>query len=179
MYAYLLPSLPRLELGAPPPISRAELAQRCRELLPEEDAREVATGLEGRTGELASPAGRAWRDLETQLRNAVARRRALALDSPAPPQLRPHDGYRAAVDAAVEAAFAEVDPLRRERALDTLRWDLLGEIEAAGRWGLPAVLAYALRLRLVERWAGFDAAAGRAALDAALAGLEGIRESDS
>jgi len=172
VYLYLLPSLPRLQLGAPPPISGAELARRCRELLPAEDADEVAAALEGHLDGLESRAGRAWRHLETQLRNAVARRRAHALDTPAAPSLRSHAGYRVDVDAAVEAAFAESDPLRRERALDGLRWRLLGELEALDRWGLPAVLVYALRLRLAERWAIFDRDAGWAAADGFLAELE-------
>ena len=171
MYPNLVASLPRLQLGAPVPISRDELARRLRELLPEEDAREAATALEGRAEAMTTEAGRRWRDLDTQLRNSVARRRAQALDTPAAPHLRPHRGYRTDVDAAVEAAFAETDPLRRERSLDELRWRLLGEIEAVDRWGLPAVLAYALRLRLAERWAGFDTEAGWAALDGFLTEL--------
>ncbi len=178
MYPYLVASLPRLQLGAPVPISRDELARRCRELLPEEDAREATAALEGRTEAVSTAAGRRWHDLDTQLRNAVARRRAQALDTPAPPHLRPHAGYRTDVDAAVEAAFAETDPARRERSLDELRWRLLGEIEAVDRWGLPAVLAYALRLRLAERWARFDTEAGWAALDGFLADLETGHESD-
>jgi len=172
VYYYLLPSLPRLQLGAPAPISRGELARRCRELLPEEDAREVATALDGQIDALRSLAGRAWFDRETQLRNAVARRRAQALDTPPAPHLRRHGGYRVDVDAAVEAAFAESDPLRRERALDELRWRLLGELEAIDRWGLPAVLAYGFRLLLAERWAGFDTETGWAAVEGFLATLE-------
>jgi hypothetical protein len=66
------------------------------------------------------------------------------------------------------------DPLDRELALDRLRWTLLDELAVAAPFGLQAVLAYGLKLRLAEKWAAMDETEGlriaAGIADAALAG---------
>jgi Protein of unknown function (DUF2764) len=52
------------------------------------------------------------------------------------------------------------DPHARELLLDRLRWTLLDELAARPAFGLQAVLAYGLKLRLAEKWAAMDEAAG-------------------
>ena len=48
------------------------------------------------------------------------------------------------------------DPLERELALDRHRWALLDEMAAAPPFGVQAVFAYALKLRIVEKWAALS-----------------------
>ncbi len=186
MFTYLIASLPRLELGAVPPLDADELLERCRATLPERDVAELVAFTEGADGPHGAGAGAAgataasWRALETQIRNGVARRRAQRLGVPAEPHRRPHAGYRGDIDAAVDAAFEQPDPMARERELDALRWRLLDDLAAVDPWGLPFVLAYAMRLRLAQRWAALTAGgpgrdarvAGLARVDAYVAGLE-------
>jgi len=43
-------------------------------------------------------------------------------------------------------------PLERERALDRIRWRMLDELALMPAFGVQAVYAYALKLRLLEKW---------------------------
>ena len=93
---------------------------------------------------LAGTGSMRWRDIETQLRNAMAvargaehcRRNTSACD------LYWRD--------RVTAAFAEKDPLKRETLLDRVWWDAAGEltpVEAPLSRG--ALETYAIRLKIV------------------------------
>jgi hypothetical protein len=53
-------------------------------------------------------------------------------------------------------------------ALDHLRWQVLDELAGFNPFAAAAVLAYAVRLRLVERWNRLRATDGTEALQAAL-----------
>ncbi len=85
-----------------------------------------------------------WRDLETQLRNAMA-------------SARGDDRHRRSVDGCdlywqnrVTAAFQEKDPLKRETALDRIWWDAAGELTpVASPLSSGALETYALRLKIV------------------------------
>jgi hypothetical protein len=43
-------------------------------------------------------------------------------------------------------------PLERERALDRVRWNLLDELAGFDPFDSATALAYALKLRITERW---------------------------
>lgn len=159
MLPYLLASLPSLQPEGSPPMAVAALAAEVRRLLPEADAG-VVFPPEGAPA--VHEVARRYASWDTQLRNAVARRRVRARGDAAPLAARPHEGYRVDIDAAVEAAFDAPDPGARERALDALRWRLLDELAALDRWGVAALFAYARQLELLERRAALDPEAGRA-----------------
>ena len=165
-YYYFAASLPALSPDAPPPFTAAAVLEACRQHLSAADAAEAARLLAGPGEPGISPFGRAWHDRETLLRNAVARIRAARLKTDAAPHLRPAAGYDAAAERAAADAFARPTPSEREKALDRFRWRTLDELAAGGLFSSAAVLAYGLRLRIVERWASLDKARGRAAADA-------------
>jgi hypothetical protein len=101
-----------------------------------------------------------WRDLETQLRNAVAAARG---------------GERFARHATgcdlhwrnrVAAAFQERDPLKRETLLDRIWWDAAGELTPpAAPLSRGALETYAIRLRIALKRGRISKAAGGAAFD--------------
>ncbi len=157
---YLIASLPTLALDTPPPLAIAAFRETCDRVLPPSDAATVVALLAGQPSD--HPFVGAWRDRETQLRNAVARRRAArrGLD-PALCQ-RPVAGCDLRLMQGVDAAFEQADPLRREQALDRLRWSVLDELQGPQPHSFEAVLAYAVRLQLAVRGAQRDADAGRA-----------------
>jgi hypothetical protein len=168
--AYLAASLPMIFFGDPPPFSSAEFRRRCEGPLPAADLAALDWLLSGRADEAPRhPFVRAWNDAETQLRNALAWSRAAAWGVDAKPCQRLHGAYRADVRKTATDAWAKADPLERERELDRGRWRLLDEWSAAEPFGPPAVLAYGLKLRIAERWAGLKDEDGAAAL-ASLAG---------
>lgn len=173
MYAYLLSTLPSFTLDDPPPMTVATLLEHCRPFLGEEEFRalEDPAGGADTSGEAGSVARR-WRDVERQLRNAVARRRAPAWGVAAEPYLHEHEGFRVDVEDGVARAFDAPHALARERLLHELRWHLLDDLAGVVPWGFAAVFAYAQRLRDGEAWAQRDIEEGRRVLQATLERLE-------
>jgi len=164
-YYYLVASLPSLVLGEPPPLNMERLRFSCSTVLEPEDMAELERIAAGRDEECSGAFMQAWRDAEYQLRNAVAAVRAHRRNVEAQPHLREHRGFRVWIEKAVTDAFAKPNPAEREMALDRLRWQILDELSRQDPFGVGPVLAFALKLRMAERWARLDAAAGRRMLD--------------
>lgn len=158
---YLTATLPALTLGAPPPLASKDLPALWANLLGAEELEDVKLFAQGREFEGRSVFAKKWGAVETELRNAVARARASLLGEDVRPYLRPHHGFDILTERAVADAFGRADPRQREWALDRFRWTRLEEMGRAGRFGLPELLAFVLRLRLVERWAGLAVETGR------------------
>ena len=165
-YEYFAASLPSLRFGAPPPMAVAAFRDAARANLAADDFAALDAALAGRDG--PGFAG-AWRALDGQLRNAVARARAAKRGEDAAKWLRPHAGWSAAAEQGVAAAFQEADPLKRHFALERLRWDLAGEAAGLDPFSAAAVCAYGVRLAILERLAAVDAEAGLARLQRAVA----------
>lgn len=169
---YLVASLPTLVLGDPAPLDAAAFLAACANLLCAEEMAEATLMIEGRAGESASAFAKDWLRVDTQLRNAVARVRAGQRSTEARPYLRDHEGYDVSLEKAVTDAYTRPDPLERELFLDRYRWQRLEELVLAEPFGFAAVLAYALKLRMVLRWAGLNDEAGAARLTELLKELE-------
>jgi hypothetical protein len=169
-YYYLGASLPMFSLGMEPPISWAKFMDLCREQLqpPDMAALEdiVQTG-----GERTQDAfGVAWHGQETRLRNAIARHRASRLGRDPESYLRPAGGTDLPAEAAVANAFSRSTPLERELEIDRFRWKRLEEIAGLNPFAAAAIFAYALKLRLAERWTRMDADKGASAVDDVIRG---------
>jgi len=158
---YLVASLPTLVLGDPPPFSRQEMPTRCANMLSEEELVELQLFLEERESECTSDFVRRWHHADTQIRNAVARIRAGKLQAEARSYLRDHEGFDVSLEKAVTDAYARANPMEREQALDRCRWHVLDELVLRDPFEFSAVLAWAMKLRLVERWASLNDEDGR------------------
>jgi len=159
-YYYFAASLPMLTLGSPPPFSAARFRAMAADFLTSSDL----AALEEAVAETEAPHhpwNRRWREVETKIRNAIARLRGQHLRRESALYLRPQEGVDLALEKTVAEAFSRPTPLEREKALDRLRWARLEELAGYNIFHLNAILSYALRLRLCERWAGWDVAAGR------------------
>jgi len=151
-YTYLVASLPLLSFGGEPPMTVAEFVVYATPLMAPRDAEGLRKLVAGRFEDVRHPAIQALAARETQLRNAVARARAVRVGQDPGRYTRPHEGWQVAVEEGVAQAMAIGDPLQREQALDQLRWGLIDEIAAAPAFGLQAVYAYALKLSILEEW---------------------------
>jgi hypothetical protein len=164
-YYFLVASLPALSLDAPPPLSSDRFSGICREHLNREDL----AALGDLAGPLAAPSPhpfvREWRNREILLRNAVARQRASRLKRDPAPHLRERREFDPGVERAAAEAFAKPDPLERERSLDRFRWRDLDELAGLNPFSSEAVLAYSVKLRLVEQWSRLNRAEGRQRLE--------------
>ena len=184
---YLVSSLQPLALDAPPPYTAERFLGLCRSQLPEADVAALealfapalgspASSASGSSAPFASASASAivlsdapsghrllarWRDLDAQLRNAIAAERARLRGQDAARWRRPVEGCSLFWANRAAAAFQEKDPARRERLLDQVRWDAAGELTSpAAPLSTAAVFTYAIRLAVVLRRAARDAAAG-------------------
>ena len=84
-----------------------------------------------------------WRELETQLRNAMATARG------GEKHCRPARGCEVYWRNRMAAAFQEKDPLRRETMIDRVWWDAAGELTpVSSPLSRGALETYAVRLKI-------------------------------
>lgn len=165
-YPYFASTLPTQDFGAPPVLTADAFRGLAENNLSKADLAALDALLSG--GASDHPFVVAWRDLDTQIRNAIARQRAARIDgADASKYLRPHGGWSCAAEEAVAAAFAETDPLDRQRALLRVRWNAVGDLAGLDPFSSASVLAYAVRLAIAAELAAFDAEKGAARLRAA------------
>jgi len=158
-YTYLAASLPTLVFGVPPPYGVAEFRARCEGVLSRADLAFLDALIAG----VPAPGCRfvaEWQARETQLRNGVVRARAAHLGLEARPYQHDHAGWDMSVAKAVSDAFSKPNPLERELELDRCRWRTAEDLSRFTPFGVEAVLSFAVRLGIAERWAGLAEDAG-------------------
>lgn len=158
---YLIASLPPLTLNQQPPLSTEAFKSACRSQLSERDSHTVdrlCDGPDYGDGQTVAehPFAAKWQAREIQLRNAVARARAERRKTDAAGSVRPHMGFDPFIEDSVEEAFELPEPLARELALDRLRWKILDELAGVQPFTIPVVMAYAVKLRIAQRWAALN-----------------------
>lgn len=156
---YLVASLQPLTLDGPPPYTAERFIELCRGQLSAVDADGVAAVM----GESVSdhPLAARWRDLDAQIRNAMAGERARLHGQDAARWRRPADGCSLYWANRTAAAFQEKDVVRRERLIDQVRWDAAGDLTPpSSPLSVAAVFTYAIRLSIVLRGSARDVAAG-------------------
>lgn len=169
-YYYFAATLPALALDEPPPLRQDEFLARCREHLRPTDFETLSQVFEPHPTRRADhPFLQAWQRSEVLLRNALARARAAHRGCDVAPFLRPEASPDSAVDQAAKAALEHAVPLDRELALDRFRWTQAEQLAGYDPFALESILAYALKLKLVERWAALDAKVGRHVVDTLIA----------
>ena len=152
---YIVSSLQSLVFDGPAPYTW----ERFVEMLPPD--------LVAADGAFAAPPR--WRELETQLRNAMAAARG------GEKYRRPTSGCDLYWQNRVTAAFSEKDPLKRETLLDHVWWDAAGELTPiAAPLSRGALETYAIRLQIVLRRNRISQEAGDALFDRLTAAAEAI-----
>ena len=169
MRLYLAASLPPVALGDSAPWTPAEFLFHCQGALEPEDWCELSLVIEGRSEEGSSDFAAWWHGIDTQIRNQLARIRAGRLGLDARPFVRMHKGYDVSVELGVAEAMSRADPLARELALDRCRWKALDEFIKDDRFGLGAILAYGVRLLMLDRWRELTEEAGLERVESFLA----------
>lgn len=160
-YYYFAASLPTVALDAAPPLTLAQFLNRCREHLDPADLEAVRLLAEEADAPAPHPFVQAWRDRETQLRNALVRARAARLRCEAAPYLRPVAAADASLDKAAADALSRPTPLERELELDRVRWNQAAQLAGFNPFSMDALLAYTIKLKLADRWATLSEQAGR------------------
>ncbi len=158
-HVYLVSSLPFLRFGEKPPLGAEAFRAACVGWLSGDELAQVDALLENREPS-EDPAAGVW-NAEVQLRNAVVRVRAKNRGIDAGRFLQPHEGFSVTLEKQVTDAFTRPDPLEQEMDLDRARWMLADELALTDPYGLPGVLAFAVQVRIAERWAQLDEEAGK------------------
>lgn len=164
-YYYLAASLPMLSLEEPPPMSLSQFRDLCRQnLIPaDRDALDALLDRDGAGSD--NPFVVAWRNREIQIRNAAARLRASRAGKDPSPYLREQQSFDASTELTVTSAFSRASPLEREMEIDRARWKMIDDVAGFIPFTASTILAYALKLRLAERWASMEPAKGRQVVD--------------
>jgi hypothetical protein len=157
---YLVSSLPTLRIGEKPPMGREAFRAACVGWLSEDELGLIDAALENREPAMAGCAS-AWWNTEVQLRDAVVRVRAKNRNTDASPFIKPHEGFSATIEKMVTDAFTRPDPLEQEMDIDRARWSLVEELAVFEPFGFAAILAFAVKVRIAERWAGMEDATGQ------------------
>ncbi len=138
---YIVSSLPAMSFGAPAPMTREEF--------------------DAIAGDAADGALRAWADIETQLRNALAEARGGGAK-----YRREAKGCSVYWRKRILDCFAEKDVARRDELLDRVWWDAAGELQKpSDPLGPGALAAYSIRLDIAIRRSKISKDAGNSAFD--------------
>ena len=65
------------------------------------------------------------------------------------------------IDSLLSALGEDVDMLDKEHRIDLIRWEMSEELTAFDYFNIDAVLAYLVRINLVDRWSRLDGARGK------------------
>ena len=161
-YYYLAASLPLLEFGMKMPVSYEYFLSCCEEQLSVRDLEIIkrAKIVPTEDPEDPCPVLREWKKFDTTLRNELSRYRASKKSKDAAVYTR-GEGY---LDPflAIEAHWAinEESPLEAERFLDRFRWERIEEFEKEHYFDIDYLIAYALKLQILERWQRIDSEGG-------------------
>lgn len=138
---YIVSSLPAMSFGAPAPMTRE--------------------AFDAIAGDAADGALRAWCDIETQLRNALAEARGGGAK-----YRREAKGCSVYWRKRILDCFAEKDVARRDELLDRVWWDAAGELQKpSDPLGPGALAAYSIRLDIAIRRSKISKDAGNSAFD--------------
>ncbi len=162
-YYYLVAFLPSIEFGAKPSFFSEKFENRCREQLTSADFMliEQVIHLEDYQLESDNPLINFWKKFNHDLRNEIAWVRALEANKNPRDHLRGEKNEdRAVVDVIAKAAEAP-DPLSAEQMIDRARWKYLDELILFHYFDLEVLIAYALKLKILERYHVIESPRGK------------------
>jgi hypothetical protein len=169
-YVYLIASLPMLHFGARPPLESGRFREMCRGLISEEDMADVEAACGGDICGYhgGQPTLRKFRNFETALRNELVRIRASRRRVDPAKYLRPQDEDGIATNHVAINAYRAASPLESERMLDQARWRALDELTIGRYFDIDALVAYAVKLSILEKWERIEKGNSPATLEATI-----------
>ncbi|MEE9369655.1 MAG: DUF2764 family protein [Pontiella sp.] len=165
-YYSLVASLPSLQIGDEPPFSTEEYIDNCAQWVTERENSILKAVLQNEPIVAPCSLCMAWNNIETQLRNAVAKHRGHKLGVDYKEFLQPHDGFSGTIETLVTDAFTRNDPVEVEQELDRSRWKLAEELIGQDPFEFEKILAYGIQLKIVERWNRMDVSVGKEKIEA-------------
>ncbi len=154
-YTYLISSLPMLSFPSRLPFNLEDFLAKCKGLIPETEIqllrnvcyREIDSLNPAATGILAK-----WANFEIALRNELARLRARRKKVDALKFIRLPEDPEAYISHLAMLAYKSSSILEAEKILDQARWDFLDSLSLGHYFDFDFLLAYLLKLKILERW---------------------------
>ncbi len=153
-YYFLICSLPYIKLAEAPIISIGEFRTACKGHVSEKDMQLLdAVSLLPVKDSPFSPNSTIaqWLERDQTLRRRMAAYRT-ALKSEKSGRSAPKTDPFSEIDRGIREAYAKPNPAEREKALDSLRWQWLDELELGHYFDLNKLFIYKLRLLIHEKW---------------------------
>jgi len=143
---------------APPPMSVEEFMSSAQEVLSGGELKPLEELVNNTPS--SHPFVVAWRNYDTQLRNAIARARATRLGVDSAAYLRAPAESDFWAERKIAMVFEESDPLKREDVIERLRFEKARELAGLEPLTLNTLLAYLVQLQIVSRRALRDTERG-------------------
>lgn len=166
-YIYLISSLPMLRFGMKAPFSFDKFLAGCRRLMPDYDAGILASVVASWEDphNAKNPVLKKWYAFDMALRNELVKIRA-ARKKTDPVRYIRRDGYAdPSISHIAINAYRARSILDGEKALDQERWRFLDELSFSHYFDIEALLVYALKLLILEKWDRINSADKRALIE--------------
>ncbi|RMD84223.1 MAG: DUF2764 family protein [Lentisphaerae bacterium] len=164
-FYYLISSLPTLQLGGNLPWRSDAFLEYARyHLTPSEWEALASVSLIPDAEEGVCRLHSRWLAFERNLRNLLVRMRASRQKREAQEFLRRDLDLFGGLEAVVQEV-ANMNPLQAEEILDRQRWLFLDQETVGHEFDFNSLVAYRLKLSLLEKRAGIDEESGNRALD--------------
>lgn len=156
-YYYFISSLPVLNMEGKIPLSMDAFLDESRRLLTDKDCQIVERMIEGIAIEEGLVVLKEWQAFQNLLANMNVQ--LCATQS----KKNPHDYIRGEYyeNAIIQNLLSQIaksnNLLENEKLIDKARWDFLDQIEVGHYFDLDKVIVYALKLKIMDRYAQMEA----------------------
>lgn len=170
-YYYLISSLPMLQFGMKSPIAYSDFLECCETQLTGHDMDIIKRALitPPETKEDKSPALREWKEFDTLLRNELTRSRAAKRAKDPLHYIRGEDTHDPFIAQFSHWAIGQESLLEAELYLDRARWEKIDELSKGHYFDIDFLIAYSLKLQILERWNNINSGSPTQALQELLA----------
>ena len=163
-YTYLISSLPMLRFGQTPPFSYVAFLEKCAEFIPAEDFKALSDPADSTHLLLVKDIN----CFEVMLANELVKIRAAGAKVNPEKYLRSGEYAGPSIYHIALAAHRNPSPLEAQRYLDQERWNYLEEKSFGHYFDLEALIIYAHKLLILERWDKINSAPSRSLLEEAI-----------
>ncbi len=158
-YYYLVATLPLLRYEAQSPLGSASFLEQCKSQMSDHDYQTIASALSGRSS--SHPFLKKWQQFASMVKKELNDQRSKKLGFSSLKYR--NDGEKEfRISEAVRQALSNENALDAELSLLALKWNYLDEIAALHYFDVEALLAYAVKLQLLERKSLFTKEEGNA-----------------
>ncbi len=147
-YYYLVATLPLLRYEGSSPFDTVSFLEQCRSQVSDRDYQTIASALSGRHS--SHPFLKKWQQFASMVKRELNDQRSKKLGLSVPKYR--NDGEKEfRISEAVRQALSNENALDAELSLLSLKWNYLDEAVALHYFDVEALLAYAVKLQLLER----------------------------